>query len=214
MNRPRPETPADLVEHNCILYTDSGYGNRWPIFDSPEEITVKGNLQTNTPLVLLSAAETGQGIVVLPRFLAADALVSGRLIELLREHTTLRKPIYAIYPHRLLPAKAAVFVDMVAAHLQRALAPARSEPPRRSVGMTYRGLRQGSPDVIARVEKGEAIDPADYSFRIAPFFETAAPPYAWLNNVVSSGSLRHALQQTRLRSGDAFLVGHIHPPQR
>src|SRR5262252_4331449 len=78
MNRPRPETPADLVEHNCILYTDSGYGNRWPIFDSPEEITVKGNLQTNNPLVLLSAAEAGQGIVVLPRFLAADALASGR----------------------------------------------------------------------------------------------------------------------------------------
>ena len=24
VNRPRPETPADLAEHNCILYTDSG----------------------------------------------------------------------------------------------------------------------------------------------------------------------------------------------
>jgi hypothetical protein len=55
------------------------------------------------------------------------------------------------------------------------------------IGMTYRGLRQGSPDVIARVEKGEAVDPADYYFRIAPLFETAAPPYAWLNNVVAIG---------------------------
>ena len=55
------------------------------------------------------------------------------------------------------------------------------------IGMTYRGLRQGSPDVIARVEKGEAVDPAEYYFRIAPFFETAAPPYAWLNNVVAIG---------------------------
>ena len=55
------------------------------------------------------------------------------------------------------------------------------------IGMTYRGLRQGSPDVIARVEKGEAVDPADYYFRIVPFFETAAPRYGWLNNVVAIG---------------------------
>ncbi len=136
-NRPRPETPADLAGHNCILYTDSGYGDRWPVFDGPEAVAVKGNLQTNSPLVLLGAAEAGEGIVVLPRFLAANALAEGRLIGLLSEHTTLRRPICAIYPHRgLVPAKAAVFVDMVAAHLHRVLAPGRSEPPRRAIGRT------------------------------------------------------------------------------
>jgi DNA-binding transcriptional LysR family regulator len=135
VNRRRPETPADLVEHNCIVYTDSGYGDRWPIFDGPKEVTVKGNLQTNSPWVLLGAAEAGEGIVVLPRFLAAGALADGRLVGLLSEHTTLRRPICAIYPHRgLVAPKAAVFVDMVAAHLQRALAPARSESLRRSIG--------------------------------------------------------------------------------
>jgi Protein of unknown function (DUF3237) len=55
------------------------------------------------------------------------------------------------------------------------------------IGMTYRGIRQGAPDVIARLEKGEAVDPADYYFRIVPLFETAAPGYAWLNNVVAIG---------------------------
>jgi hypothetical protein len=55
------------------------------------------------------------------------------------------------------------------------------------VGMTYRGIRHGAPDVIARVEKGEAVDPGDYYFRIAPLFETAATQYAWLNNVVAIG---------------------------
>jgi hypothetical protein len=50
----------------------------------------------------------------------------------------LRRPICAIYPHRgLVPPKAAVFVDMVAAHLQRVLAPARSETPRRSIEAAY-----------------------------------------------------------------------------
>jgi hypothetical protein len=56
------------------------------------------------------------------------------------------------------------------------------------IGMTYRGIRQGASDVIARVEKGEAaVDPGDYYFRIASLFETAAPQYAWLNNVVAIG---------------------------
>jgi Protein of unknown function (DUF3237) len=55
------------------------------------------------------------------------------------------------------------------------------------IGMTYRGVRHGSPDVIARVEKGETVDPGDYYFRIAPLFETAATQYAWLNNVVAIG---------------------------
>jgi hypothetical protein len=43
------------------------------------------------------------------------------------------------------------------------------------IGMTYRGIRHGPPDAIARLERGEVIDPAGYYFRIAPFFETAAP---------------------------------------
>jgi len=55
------------------------------------------------------------------------------------------------------------------------------------IGMTCRGIRHGAPDVIARVEKGEAVEPGDYYFRIAPLFETAATQYAWLNNVVAIG---------------------------
>jgi Protein of unknown function (DUF3237) len=55
------------------------------------------------------------------------------------------------------------------------------------IGMTYRGIRQGPPDVISRLEGGEGVDPASYYFRIAPLFETAAPQYAWLNNVVAVG---------------------------
>jgi hypothetical protein len=55
------------------------------------------------------------------------------------------------------------------------------------IGMTYRGIRHGAPDVIARLEKGETVDPGDYYFRVAPLFETSATHYAWLNNVVAIG---------------------------
>jgi len=126
-NRPRPKKPADLADHNCIIYTDSEFGNRWPIFDSPKDLQVRGNLQTNSGVVLARAAENGQGIVILPRFAAADALADGRLVELLAQHNTLRNPISAIHPHRgLVPTKTTMFVEMVAKHLQKVVACAQS----------------------------------------------------------------------------------------
>lgn len=53
--------------------------------------------------------------------------------------------------------------------------------------MTYRGLRLGPPDVIARLAEGEAVDPASYYFRINPMFETGSERYAWLNGILAVG---------------------------
>lgn len=55
------------------------------------------------------------------------------------------------------------------------------------IGMIYRGIRSGPPDVLARIDRGEAVDPATYYFRIASFFETAAPKYDWLNRLLAVG---------------------------
>lgn len=55
------------------------------------------------------------------------------------------------------------------------------------IGMTYKGIRHGPPDILARIDRGEAVDPASYYFRIAPFFETAAPKYDWLNRILAVG---------------------------
>lgn len=61
------------------------------------------------------------------------------------------------------------------------------------VGMTYRGLRHGPPDVLARLGRGEEVDPADYYFRINPLFETASEKYGWLNRILAIGvGLRRA----------------------
>jgi len=55
------------------------------------------------------------------------------------------------------------------------------------IGMTYQGLRHGPPDIIARIEKGEVVDPASYYFRINPLFETEAAKYDWINRVIAVG---------------------------
>ena len=51
--------------------------------------------------------------------------------------------------------------------------------------MTYRGVRHASPEVQARITRGERVPATDYYLRTAPFFETSAPAYAWLNKIVS-----------------------------
>jgi Protein of unknown function (DUF3237) len=56
------------------------------------------------------------------------------------------------------------------------------------LGVTYKGIRQGPPDVIARLERGEPVEPERYYFRINPMFETASEKYAWLNNILSIGT--------------------------
>lgn len=53
------------------------------------------------------------------------------------------------------------------------------------IGMTYRGIRHGPPDVMDRIARGESVSPADYYMRVVPFFETASEKYDWLNRVVS-----------------------------
>jgi hypothetical protein len=56
--------------------------------------------------------------------------------------------------------------------------------------MSYRGLRHGPAEVMARLAAGEAVDPASYYFRMVPVFETAAPKYEWLNKIVAVGTGR------------------------
>jgi len=47
------------------------------------------------------------------------------------------------------------------------------------------GYRHGPPEVLARIARGEVVDPALYYFRAAPVFETAALQYDWLNRTVA-----------------------------
>lgn len=53
--------------------------------------------------------------------------------------------------------------------------------------MTYRGLRHGPAEVMARLNAGEPVDPSLYYFRMTPIFETSDARYAWINQLVAVG---------------------------
>lgn len=54
--------------------------------------------------------------------------------------------------------------------------------------VSNRGLRHGSPEVLARLARGEDVAPAEYYMRTQPWFETGDPRYAWLNRTICVGS--------------------------
>jgi Protein of unknown function (DUF3237) len=53
-----------------------------------------------------------------------------------------------------------------------------------------RGIRHAKPEVLARLAKGEKVDPKEYYMRTAATFEVADGKYAWLNKavVISTGA--------------------------
>jgi hypothetical protein len=52
--------------------------------------------------------------------------------------------------------------------------------------VTNVGMRHGPPEVIAKLTRGEPVDPAAYYFRTVPSFEApaAASVYAWMNKAI------------------------------
>ena len=69
--------------------------------------------------------------------------------------------------------------------------------------MTYQGIRHGPPDILAKIARGEAVDPGSYYFRTNPLFETSAPQYDYLNRLVAV-AVGH-----RLPSGPVYNVFEI-----
>jgi hypothetical protein len=47
------------------------------------------------------------------------------------------------------------------------------------------GLRHGSPEVLARLLRGEAVDPSEYYFRTVMRFETGEKSLDWLNRILA-----------------------------
>jgi len=51
----------------------------------------------------------------------------------------------------------------------------------------YRGILKVDPELFAKVQAGEEVDPSEYYFRTTPMFETGSEKYAWLNDIVCVG---------------------------
>lgn len=108
-----PRTPAELINHDCIVYTLLASGNTWRFRD--DEVVVSGRLRVNSPQAALEMVTAGVGVACGPRWLFEAGLRSGALQVLLQGHEPPPAPLQILYvANRLLPKRAIVFMDFFA----------------------------------------------------------------------------------------------------
>jgi DNA-binding transcriptional LysR family regulator len=116
-----PESPADLMRHNCLAYrfTSSGTIDRWS-FTSPdaEERTVvfepKGSAVFNDDENMLSAAVQGVGLVKYLDICVRQHLADGRLVRVLASWCRPFPGFYLYVPSRAqMPAKVRALMDFL-----------------------------------------------------------------------------------------------------
>jgi DNA-binding transcriptional LysR family regulator len=110
-----PAQPADLVQHDALIYSSVQGDERWH-FSGPDgralQVPVKGPLRSNNLSALLAAARAGMGLAVLPWYVAHDSVRDAALQPLLSAWALPAQEIHAVFTSpRLVPAKVRGFVD-------------------------------------------------------------------------------------------------------
>lgn len=112
-----PVRPQDLARAPCIIDTNGRWLSNWPFRGEENDtvsVSVSGPIEVNSPMAARAAAVAGLGFCLLPDFIAAPEIASGRLLPVLDDRILSGGGIFAVYPHRrYLPAKVRVFVDFL-----------------------------------------------------------------------------------------------------
>ena len=102
-----PPTVDDLAAWPCVTTREH---ERWSFGE--RAVVVTPALWVNDLEVACDAAIAGAGLVRLPRFLCADALADGRLVEVLAGDAPVVRGVYVVWPSRaFLPARVRLFID-------------------------------------------------------------------------------------------------------
>ncbi len=110
-----PETPDDLTQHRVLVYTNVPDPRLLPFVDcdgQSHDVRVAPRMAASNGDLLVAAAAAGQGIVVEPTFMSADAVEAGKLVPILTDFARPPTPAYIVYPHtRHLSLRVRAFID-------------------------------------------------------------------------------------------------------
>jgi DNA-binding transcriptional LysR family regulator len=101
--RGRPETPSDLLQHDCFHFAFNSPWNIWRYEHAGETtiVPIKPRSTFTQGDLLRSLALNGGGIVRLADFHIGEDLKAGRLLPVLENYRSrIAQPIYLIYPNR------------------------------------------------------------------------------------------------------------------
>lgn len=120
--RGKPESPAELARHDCIIFTRLPTPYHW-IFTKnkrEERVKVKGRLKTNNAGAIRTAMLGGMGVGAVSSFLVGDDIKTGRLAHLLPDYDCGSAGIYAVYQNRhYQQARVRLFIDFIATQIKR-----------------------------------------------------------------------------------------------
>jgi DNA-binding transcriptional LysR family regulator len=108
-----PRQPADLAGHDCLIYTRMASGSAsWPFREG--EVHVGGRVRLNSLEGIRRGVLQDMGIAYLPYWMVAQDIQGGKLKAVLTGHAGGKTPVNVLYAAaRLLPRRAAVFIDFV-----------------------------------------------------------------------------------------------------
>jgi DNA-binding transcriptional LysR family regulator len=113
-----PQTPADLVEHECLIFSHTSLRTQWT-FRGPEgqtTIPIAGRLMMDSGEALLASAVAGQGIILQPMELLHAGIQSGKLVPLLPGYQVPSRQFHILHaPDRRVTPKLRSFLDFAAA---------------------------------------------------------------------------------------------------
>lgn len=110
-----PESPEELVNHNCLLYTGINNFNEWTFVDSrskPRTVRVPSNFQSNSSEALRQAVMEGLGVCYSPTWIYGRDIREGSLKTILNDFKPSTLPLNVVYqPERRPSIKVNSFVD-------------------------------------------------------------------------------------------------------
>ncbi len=99
-----PATPADLANHNCLVYEGAGNGTTWP-FVGPQgkySVAVSGNLSSNSVETIRTGVLAGIGIGLFTRLSLSDELNHPDIVTVLDDFLKETLDVSLIWPNRRL----------------------------------------------------------------------------------------------------------------
>lgn len=124
--RGRPKRPAEIVDHDCLLFPFGGFRTRWTFVDHAgrkQSVPVAGRVVISSAMALQECARNGMGIALLSRWLTDDDVARGRLVDVFPGHkvtaTDFKSAAWLVYPSRAyVPQKVRVFADALQKHMK------------------------------------------------------------------------------------------------
>jgi DNA-binding transcriptional LysR family regulator len=121
--RGRPETPASLAQHACIVRTSAQDARTWT-FHAPNgtalRVPVQGAFEADNAHVTMHAVLSGMGVAVMPFYHAREAVKAGRAEIVLDDFPLAPTTAHAIWPSgSRTPSRVRRFVDLLAQRLKK-----------------------------------------------------------------------------------------------